>query len=116
MWRQPTGDCYVAITSKAGLVSVDQTAKCCILGVKARFEGEVILEYAKLQVPVNTDLQGCVVDYMCTVQQRVANAAGKGASAAADSVTQLPLVNEQPLLEDREVISEPLYTGIKVCT
>ena len=118
LWRQPTGDCYIAITSGADSVARSQTAKCVILGVKARFEKEIILNYDRVHVPVGGDLQGCVVDYMCNVKQRAAEAVApapdsRGAAGAA-TVGELPLMNEQVLLENREVMSEPLYTGIKV--
>ena len=118
LWRQPTGDCYVAITSGADSVARSQTAKCVILGVKARFEKELILDYDKVHVPVGDDLRGCVVDYMCSVKQRAAEAVAPAPDssimAGAARVSELPLMNEQVLLENREVMSEPLYTGIKV--
>ena len=121
-----------------------------MLGIKARFEEEVVLEYEQLQVPVSSELRGCIVDYMCGIQQRVAesapvqdspadkssghigtasvsNADAAGAGDVADevstsgsvgsrvtSVDRLPLMNEQVPMEDRAVISEPLFTGIKV--
>jgi hypothetical protein len=120
LWRHPTGECYVAITSDADTVQPRQSAWCHILGVKARFEEETIVEYEMLRVPVGSDLRGCVVDFMCAVQQRVTPGTN-GSHGAEDLVAstsaaaaQLPLMNEQVAMEDREVISEPLVTGIRV--
>jgi hypothetical protein len=97
----------VAITTGADRVRVGHTAHCIILGVKARFEAEIILDYEMLQVPVGGSFRGCVVDFMCSIQQRVEQTEATGAA-------ELPLLNEQVAMENREVISEPLYSGIKV--
>lgn len=115
LWRQPTGECYVAITADGAAVEAGHTATCTVLGVKSRFEDEVLLEYEMLRVPVGSHLRGCVVDYLCDVRQRVtAGAAAAAAAVDRELPAELPLLNEQASMEDREVISEPLFTGVKV--
>lgn len=114
LWAQPTGECYVAVTANADAVAAGQAAHCVILGVKDRLKDEVVLDFAMLEVPVGDHVQGCVVDFRCRVRERLAAAAAEQMDAPPSDRPHLPLLNEQVAMADREVISEPLFTGIKV--
>lgn len=113
LWAQPTGECYVAVTADAGSVAAGQAARCVILGVKDRLKDEVVLDFAMLEVPVGDHLQGCVVDYMSRERERAAGAPPAPRNAPPSDRPHLPLLNEQVPMADREVINEPLFTGIK---
>jgi len=67
------------------------------------------LEFEKLTVPAGSKLRGQILDHLCRPVDPAADAAGPVADA-----TLVPLMNEQVEMGDREVISEPLYSGILV--
>lgn len=68
------------------------------------------LEFEKLAVPAGGKLRGQVLDHLCCPLDGEADAVGSVADA-----TLVPLMNEQVAMEDREVISEPLFSGVLVC-
>lgn len=61
------------------------------------------------KIPTGSHLAGKVIDYMGD------EICGSNASNSGSSGSLIPLLNEQVSMEDREVISEPLVTGVKVC-
>lgn len=72
-------------------------------------ETTVALEFEKLTVPGGAKLRGQVVDHLCRPLDSQADAVGPVADA-----TPVPLLNQQVDMGDREVISEPLFSGILV--
>lgn len=108
----------MAITFKAEEVKVGHAAECVILGIKDRFENEVIFEYEKLCVNVGEHLRGCVVDYTCNIQSRVSPAGHTSSdpdeSEGESKASIMPIMGDQIPMADREVISEPLFSGLKV--
>jgi hypothetical protein len=65
--------------------------------------------FEKLSVPAGAVQAGQVLSHMC--QPAGHDGRASSATAAGDHV---PLLNEQVGMEDREVISEPLFSGIPV--
>lgn len=116
LYSRPAGECFVAIVSNADSVKAGHTAECIILGIKDRFEEEVIYEYEKLSLEAGDQLRGCVVDFMCNVQRRVAPAGQSNTEESSSEPvgSRMPVLGDQVPLADREVISEPLFTGLKV--
>lgn len=66
-------------------------------------------EYEVQNVPTGPHLAGRIIDYMGAEFGVISE------SSTGDSGIPIPLLNEQVSMEDREVISEPLVTGVKVC-
>lgn len=62
-------------------------------------------EYDIATIPVGEGLVGSVVDFL---GRRIGSNTQVGTSA------ELPLFNQQPTMDDREQICEPLLTGVKV--
>lgn len=67
------------------------------------------LEFEKLAVPAGSKLRGQVLDHLC----RPLDGEADGVGSVADA-TPVPLMNEQVAMGDREVISEPLFSGVLV--
>eukprot|EP00892_Ulva_mutabilis_P004027 jgi/Ulvmu1/1997/UM012_0159.1 len=119
LWWHDVDVCSVIITNyeDVELASLMGTSVKCVLASKpapipapGAEEGSEVafsVEFEKLSVPAGSKLRGQVLDHLCRPLDPQADAAGSMADA-----TPVPLMNGQVAMGDREVISEPLYSGV----
>lgn len=122
LWWHSIDVCSVLVTSygDADAESLPGTSAVCALASKPvaapaptnedGTEKKFALEFEKFTVPAGSKLRGQVLDHLCRPLDAEADAVGSVADAPP-----VPLMNEQVALGDREVISEPLFTGVLVC-
>lgn len=115
LWRRSDNLVFALLLGGAALVTVGDGVECRVRGILQvvdESEGpSTKREYEPTLVPVGDALRGCIVDFL----GRRVNPDGTPAADQEPVGTnrKLPLLNDQPDMESREQINEPLITRVK---
>ncbi|GMH44862.1 hypothetical protein BSKO_12814 [Bryopsis sp. KO-2023] len=110
LWRRSDNLCCALVLNGA-TVEEGENVQCKVQGIIQVVDEatgpSTKREYEVLKVPTGRSLVGKTVDYMGVPIE------GPRSVCNSDKATMLPLLNEEVDMQSREVIFEPLVTGVK---